>query len=69
MKTKTNSYFKVDRVLISRKDYDMILSKDLFFVHHLFATYRRSWSLPGITFHNLNAEDFVKLYKYCTCNN
>jgi hypothetical protein len=67
MTTKSKSMFKVDRVVLSRKDYDTIASTDLFFLHHLMGTYRRSWSLAGVSFHNLDAKDFVKLYKYCTC--
>jgi hypothetical protein len=67
MTTKSKTMFKVDRVVLSRKDYEMIASTDLFFLHHLMGTYRRSWSLAGVSFYNLDAKDFVKLYKYCTC--
>ncbi len=67
MATKNFSMFKVDRVVLSRKDYDSLAATDLFFLHHLFATYHRTWSLAGVAFHNLDANDFVKLYKHCTC--
>lgn len=65
MTTKNKSLFKVDRVIVSRKDYDMIASTDLIFLHHLMATYRRTWSLAGIAFHNLDVDDFIRLYKLC----
>ena len=63
MTTKHNSRFTATRVTVSRTDYDSILAKEQFFLHHLFATYRRSWSMAGVSFYNLDAKDFVKLFK------
>ena len=63
MTTKNNSRFTATHITISRKDYDNILSQDQTFLHHLFATYRRSWSLAGVSFYNLDSKDFVKLFK------
>ena len=63
MTTKNKSLFEADRITVSRKDYDSILSKDQSFLHHLFATYRRSWSLAGVSFYNIDQKDFVKLFK------
>lgn len=63
MTTKNNSRFTATHVTVSRKDYDMITDKDCHFIEHLFATYRRSWSLVGVSFYNLDSKDFVKLFK------
>lgn len=63
MTTKNCSRFTATHVTVSRKDYDSVLSKDQTFLHHLFATYRRSWSLAGVSFYNLDSKDFVKLFK------
>ena len=63
MTTKNNSRFTATHITVSRKDYDECLSKDEYFLQHLFATYRRTWSLAGISFYNLDAKDFVKLFK------
>jgi len=63
MTTKNNSRFTATHVTVSRKDYDMITDKDRHFIEHLFATYRRSWSLAGVSFYNLDSKDFVKLFK------
>jgi hypothetical protein len=63
MTTKNHSRFTATHITVSRKDYDKLLSKDEFFLQHLFATYRRSWSLAGVSFYNLDSKDFVKLFK------
>jgi len=63
MTTKNNTRFTATHITISRRDYDEVLSKDQYFLQHLFATYRRSWSLGGVSFYNLDSKDFVKLYK------
>jgi len=63
MTTKNHSRFTVTHVTVSRKDHDEMLSKDQIFLRHLFANYTRSWSLAGVSFYNLEAEDFVKLFK------
>lgn len=63
MTTKNNSVFGADYTLVSRKDHDNILAKDQFFLEHLFATYRRSWSLDGVKFYNLDEKDFVRMFK------
>lgn len=63
MTTKNNSRFTVSHVTVSRKDYDLTLSKDKPFLQYLFVTYTRSWSLAGISFYDLNNEDFVRLFK------
>jgi len=64
MTTKNNSRFTATHITVSRKDYDTVLEKDCLFIEHLFATYRRSWSLAGVSFYNLNSKDFVKLFKF-----
>lgn len=63
MTTKNNSRFTATHVTVSRKDYDNIAETDCHFIEHLFATYRRSWSLAGVSFYNLDSKDFVKLFK------
>jgi hypothetical protein len=63
MTTKNHSRFTATHITVSRKHHDDILSKDQKFLHHLFATYRRSWSLAGVSFYNLDEKDFVKLFK------
>jgi len=63
MTTKNKSRFAATYVTVSRKDYDQCLSKDQTFLIHLFATYRRTWSLAGVSFYNLDSKDFVKLFK------
>ena len=63
MTTKNHSRFTATHVTVSRKDYDNILSNDQEFLQHLFATYRRSWSVAGVSFYNLDSKDFVKLFK------
>jgi hypothetical protein len=63
MKTKNGSIFTATYTLVCRKDHDEILSKDQPFLQHLFATYHRKWSLAGVSFYNLDAKDFVKLFK------
>ena len=63
MTTKNNSRFTATHVTVSRKDYDNIAETDCHFIAHLFATYRRSWSLAGVSFYNLDSKDFVKLFK------
>ena len=63
MTTKNHSRFTATHITVSRKDYDEVLSKDQAFLQHLFATYRRSWSLAGVSFYNLDEKDFVKLFK------
>ena len=63
MTTKNHSRFTATHVTVSRKDYDEVLAKDQYFLQLLFATYRRSWSLAGVSFYNLDSKDFVKLFK------
>jgi hypothetical protein len=63
MTTKNRSRFTATHITVSRKDYDQTLAKDPSFLQHLFATYRRTWSLAGVSFYNLDAKDFVKLFK------
>ena len=63
MTTKNYSRFTATHVTVSRKDHDKVLSKDQTLLKHLFANYRRSWSLAGVTFYDLECEDFVKLFK------
>lgn len=63
MNTKNNSRIAVTHITVSRKDYDEVLSKEQNFLQHLFATYRRTWSVNGVSFCNLNEKDFVKLFK------
>ena len=63
MTTKNKSRFTATHITVSRKDHDELLSKEQSFLRHLFSSYTRSWSLTGVTFYNLNAEDFVKLFK------
>lgn len=63
MTTKNYSRFAATHVTVSRKDYDDVLAKDVPFLNHLFATYRRTWSLAGVSFYNLDEKDFVKLFK------
>lgn len=59
--TKNKSKITPDYVLVSRKDYDTILTEHESFLQHLYSTCHRSWSLGGIKFHNLNAEDRIAL--------
>ena len=66
MTTKNKSKFTATYITVSRKDYDEMLSKDQIFLQHLFASYRRSWSLAGVTFYDLEANDFAKLFKFLT---
>lgn len=63
MITKNKSHFTVSCVTVSRRDYDLALSKDKTFLQYLFVTYTRSWSLAGISFYSLNSDDFVRLFK------
>jgi CTP:phosphocholine cytidylyltransferase-like protein len=63
MTTKNRSRFTATHITVSRKDYDEILNKNQEFLQHLFATYRRSWSLAGVSFYDLDSQDFVKLFK------
>jgi hypothetical protein len=63
MTTKNKSKFTATYITVSRKDYNEMLSKDEIFLQHLFASYRRSWRLAGVTFHDLQGEDFAKLFK------
>lgn len=63
MTTKNRSRFTATHITVSRKDYDGVLSTDKSFLQHLFATYRRAWSLCGVTFFDLDEKDFVKLFK------
>lgn len=63
MTTKNGSRFTATHVTVSRRDYDECLTRDQYFLQRLFATYRRTWSLAGISFHNLDSNDFVKLFK------
>jgi hypothetical protein len=63
MTTKNHSRFTATHITVSRKDHDQTLAKDPFFLQHLFATYRRTWSLAGVSFYNLDTKDFVKLFK------
>jgi hypothetical protein len=63
MTTKNHSRFTATHVTVSRRDYDQTLAKDQLFLQHLFATYKRTCSLAGVSFHNLDATDFVKLFK------
>ncbi len=63
MTTKNNSRFTATHITVSRKDYVTTLAKDPSFLQHLFATYRRTWSLAGVSFYNLDTKDFVKLFK------
>jgi hypothetical protein len=63
MTTQNRSRFTATHITISRKDYDEVLSKDQKFLQHLFATYRRCWSLAGVSFYDLDSKDFVKLFK------
>lgn len=63
MTTKNKSVIDSEYVLVSRSDYDGVLSKNQSLLHHLFATYRRTWSLAGVKFYNLDAKDFMKLFK------
>ena len=64
MTTKNKSIIAPEYILVSRDDHDKMVMNDESFLQHLFATYRRSWNLAGVKFHNLNEKDFVKLYKY-----
>ena len=63
MTTKNKSVIGAEYVLVSRSDYDQVLRNNQPLLHHLFATYRRTWSLAGVKFYNLDAIDFVKLFK------
>jgi hypothetical protein len=63
MITKNGSVISAKYILVSRKDHDTVLSNDQKFLQHLFATYRRSWALAGVKFYNVDAKDFVKLFK------
>jgi uncharacterized FlgJ-related protein len=63
MNTKNNSRITATHITVSRKDYDNALSKEERFLQHLFATYKRSWSIAGVSFYNLDEKDFVKLFK------
>lgn len=63
MTTKNNTRFTATHITVSRKDYDNVLARDQFFLQHLFATYRRSWALSGVSFYNLDNKDFAKLFK------
>lgn len=63
MNTKNRSRITATHITVSRKDYDLVLSKDQALLEHLFATYRRTWSIAGISFYNLDEKDFVKLFK------
>lgn len=63
MTTKNHSRFTATHVTVSRRDHDQVLNEDQVFLKHLFYTYHRSWSLAGVTFYDLNPEDFAKLYK------
>jgi|LakMenEpi03Aug12_release.lakeMendotaPanAssembly.Ray.scaffolds.fasta_scaffold543170_4 hypothetical protein len=63
MITKNSSRFTAGHVTVSRKDHDTILAKDQAFLRYLFANYRRSWSLAGVSFYDLDSQDFVKLFK------
>lgn len=63
MTTKNKSKVTATYILVSRKDYDDILAKEQHFLERLFVTYRRSWSLAGVRFYNLDEKDFVKLFK------
>ena len=63
MTTKNNTRFTATHVSVSRRDYDEVLAKNQYFLQHLFATYRRTWSLHGVSFYNLDEKDFVKLFK------
>lgn len=66
MTTKNKSRFTATFITVSRKDYDECLTKDQCFLQHLFATYRRTWSVAGVSFYNLDSKDFVKLFKLLT---
>lgn len=61
MITKNKSMIAPKYILVSREDYDTMLSKNEQFLQHLFSTYRRSWSLGGVKFHNLNVADKITL--------
>lgn len=63
MTTKNHSRFTATHVTVSRKDHDSVLAKDQKFLRHLFANYRRTWSLAGVSFYDLDSQDFVKLFK------
>lgn len=63
MTTKNHSRFTATHVTVSRKDHDSVLAKDQNFLRHLFANYRRSWSLAGVSFYDVEPQDFVKLFK------
>ena len=63
MTTKNKTRFTATHVTVSRRDYDEVLAKDQYFLQRLFATYRRSWSLAGVSFYNLDSKDFVRLFK------
>lgn len=63
MTTKNKSRLTATYVLVSRKDYDDVLANEQLFLEYLFATYRRSWSIAGVRFYNLNEKDFVKIFK------
>lgn len=63
MTTKNKSKLTATYILVSRKDYDSVLANEQLFLEHLFATYRRSWTLAGVRFYNLDEKDFVKLFK------
>lgn len=62
MTTKNKSIIAPKYILVSREDHDTMLNKHETFLQHLFATYRRSWNLNGVKFHNLDEKDFVTLY-------
>jgi hypothetical protein len=65
MTTKNKSVFAPKYILVSRKDYDEALccKENQMFLQHLFATYKRTWCLGGVKFYNLDAKDFVKMFK------
>jgi len=63
MTTKNKSVFEPTKILVSRKEYDRILAKHPDFLNHLLGTYYRTWSLAGISFHNVDSKDFITLFK------
>ena len=48
-------------LLITRNQYDDLIGAAI--LKKLFVTYRRSWSLAGVTFHNVTDEDVRNVYE------
>jgi hypothetical protein len=61
MTTKNGSIIKVDRVHLSRKDYDVLVDRDKEFLTKLSTLYPGTWHLGGVTFKNITEDDIIKL--------